>query len=118
MSTATFLQLFWQCWWNFLPSAQGEVACRFAISAAPPYVASLQMPGMVNVVNKSCEHQGCVKRPSFNFPNIRPARFCGQVSLFFALIYAIFSCTHSFTASSRWNGLNNDWIPMQTTPSS
>ena len=38
-----------------------------------------QMAGMVNVVNKCCEHEGCVKRPSFNFPNLRPARFCGQV---------------------------------------
>ena len=37
------------------------------------------MAGMVNVVNKCCEHEGCVKRPSFNFPNLRPARFCGQV---------------------------------------
>lgn len=48
----------------------------------------LQIPGMVNVVNKCCEHEGCVKRPSFNFPNIRPARFCGQV-LIVALSYAI-----------------------------
>lgn len=42
------------------------------------YCHQHKIPGMVNVVNKCCEHEGCVKRPSFNFPNIRPARFCGQ----------------------------------------
>ena len=31
------------------------------------------MPGMVNVVNKMCEVPNCFKRPSLNYPGVRPA---------------------------------------------
>ena len=69
-------------------------------------VTPLQMPGMVNVVNKCCEHEGCVKRPSFNFPNVRPARFCGQVHVALPLHYALsFVCAAHATWQHRVAGM-------------
>ncbi len=31
---------------------------------------------MVNVVSKMCNHPGCYKQPSFNFPDTKPAIKC------------------------------------------
>jgi len=36
---------------------------------------------MINVVNKMCEHEGCHKRPSLNYPGVRPAIRCGEHKL-------------------------------------
>ena len=36
---------------------------------------------MVNVVNKMCEVHNCFKRPSLNYPGIRPAVRCGEHKL-------------------------------------
>ena len=36
---------------------------------------------MVNVVNKMCEVPNCFKRPSLNYPGIRPAVRCGEHKL-------------------------------------
>ncbi len=45
------------------------------------YCGEHQLAGMVNVVNKRCEVQGCTKRPSVNYPGIRPASRCGEHKL-------------------------------------
>jgi hypothetical protein len=36
---------------------------------------------MVNVVNKMCEVPNCFKRPSLNYPGVRPAVRCGEHKL-------------------------------------
>ena len=40
-----------------------------------------RLEGMINVVNKMCEHEGCHKRPSLNYPGVRPAIRCGEHKL-------------------------------------
>ena len=45
------------------------------------YCGEHQLAGMVNVVNKRCEVQGCTKRPSVNYPGVRPASRCGEHKL-------------------------------------
>ena len=40
-----------------------------------------RLPGMVNVVNKMCEVPNCFKRPSLNYPGVRPAVRCGEHKL-------------------------------------
>jgi len=40
-----------------------------------------RLQGMVGVVNKTCEVEGCHKRPSLNYPGVRPAIRCGAHKL-------------------------------------
>ncbi len=49
------------------------------ISVTPAQVHRLA--GMVNVVNKMCEVPNCFKRPSLNYPGVRPAVRCGEHKL-------------------------------------
>jgi len=61
------------------------VPLRFAQSACcntvRRYCCQHQLEGMVNVVNKRCEVKGCTKRPSVNYPGVRPASRCGDHKL-------------------------------------
>ena len=82
-------------------------------SARVHRVTPLQMPGMVNVVNKCCEHEGCVKRPSFNFPNVRPARFCGQVHVAALRLIIFLRCSRHMAAPRCRNGVYNYWVSLQ-----
>lgn len=33
-------------------------------------------PGMINVMQKNCEHEGCLKQPCYNLPNEHFGKFC------------------------------------------
>ena len=50
------------------------IAIRISICAAH------KLPGMVDVVNVTCEHAGCGKRPSFDVAGGK-GRFCGRHKL-------------------------------------
>ena len=35
-------------------------------------------PGMINVIQKNCEHEGCLKQPCYNLPNEHFGKFCAS----------------------------------------
>ena len=38
--------------------------------------AEHRTPGMMNVIQKNCEHEGCLKQPCYNLPNEHFGKFC------------------------------------------
>lgn len=45
------------------------------------YCSEHKLPGMVNVVSKTCEHKDCNTRPSFNYPSEKTGLYCVEHKL-------------------------------------
>lgn len=41
----------------------------------------LSKEGMIDLMNKNCEHRGCTKQPSFGKPGTKEQQFCADASL-------------------------------------
>jgi len=42
------------------------------------YCAEHREPGMINVIQKNCDHEGCLKQPCYNLPNEHFGKFCAS----------------------------------------